>query len=123
MAADWRQKPASHKLISWQSVHGGRDKLSLSAHTVSPSPSLDKPNLLKAQKECAASSSSALRALEQLARGQLWVQPLGGRDGDAQSFIWRSALSFAALTSEPLGSEGQILGSGHALPAVLSMLA
>lgn len=86
MTADWRQKPASHKLISWQSMEGGRDKRSLSAHTVTLSPSLDKPNLLKAKNVCAASSSSALTPLDQLARGQLWVQQLG------QKGWWRTEL-------------------------------
>lgn len=71
MAADWRQKLASHKFIFWQSMDGGRDKRSLSAHTVTLSPSLDKPNLLKAYNVCAAGSSSALTPLDQLARGQL----------------------------------------------------
>lgn len=41
---------------------------------------------------------------------QLWVQQLGRRDGDARCFIWRSALSFAVWTSEPLGSEAWALG-------------
>lgn len=86
MAADWRQKLASHKFIFWQSMDGGRDKHSLSAHAVTLSPSLDKPNLLKAQNVCAAGSSSALMPLDQLAWGQLWVQQLG------QKGWWRTML-------------------------------
>lgn len=67
-------------------MDGGRDKHSLPAHTVTLSPSLDKPNLLKAQNVCAASSSSALTPLDQLAWGQLWVQQL------RQKGWWRTLL-------------------------------
>lgn len=59
MAADWRQELVSHKFIFWQRGWGKGQALFVSPQG-STSPSMDKPNLLKAQNVCAARSSSAL---------------------------------------------------------------